>query len=201
MIVKADVQGSLTSVIDSLKTLDTEEVAVKVVGSGVGAFNDSDLHLAQTSGAILYGFHVELPPAIRRLAARDDLKVRLYEVIYELLDDAKAEMSELLSPEEVITDLGRLKVKQVFKTTRSEVIAGGEVTKGKLVVPSYVKVMRGKEELAEVEAVRLQRGPQEAKEVQEGLECGVSLKVATKLIVQEGDTLEFFTREFKQRKL
>ncbi len=201
VVVKADVQGSLTSVIDSLKSLDTEEVAIKVVGSGVGSFTENDLHMAQTSNAILYGFHVELPPALRKFAARDNLKVRLYKVIYELLDDAKIELSGLLAPEEVITEFGRLKVKQIFKTTRSEVIAGGAVTKGKLVVPALVSIMRGKDRIAEVEAVRLQRGPQEVKEVQEDEECGVSLKTDNKLVIEEGDNLEFFTRELKERSL
>ncbi len=201
VIVKADVQGSLTSVIDSLKTLDTDEVAIKVVGSGVGAFNENDLYLAATSGAILYGFHVTLPAGLRQLAARDNLKIRIYKVIYELLDDAKSELSQLLAPEVIISDLGRLKVKQVFKTTRTEIICGGEVTKGRLAVPSLVKVLRGKEEIAEVEAVRLQRGPQEVKEVQEGEECGVSLRIDAKVAVEEGDFLEFFTKELKERSL
>lgn len=201
VVVKADVQGSLTSVIDSLKTLDTEEVAIKVVGAGVGSFTENDLHMAQTSNAILYGFHVDLPPALRKFAARDNLKVRLYKVIYELLDDAKSELSAMLAPEEVITDLGRLKVKQIFKTTRTEVIAGGAVTKGKLVAPALVKVMRDKEQIAVLEATRLQRGPQEVKEVQEGEECGVSLKTDSKLAIEEGDSLEFFTRELKERSL
>ncbi len=201
VIVKADVQGSVVSVIDSLKTLNTEEVAIKVVGSGVGSFNENDLHMAQTSNAILYGFHVSIPSSVRSLASRDNLKLRIYDVIYELIDDAKSELSELLAPEVITTDLGRLKLKQVFKTTKSEVICGGEVTKGKLKVPSFVKVMRGKEELAEVEAVKLQRGPQEVKEVQEGEMCGVSLSTETKLNLEEGDTLEFFTKELKQRTL
>lgn len=201
VIVKADVQGSLTSVIDSLKTLDTDEVAIKVIGSGVGSFTENDLYLASTSNAILYGFHVSLPAGLRQLAARDSLKVRTYKVIYELLDDAKQELSALLAPEVIITDLGRLKVKQVFKTTRTDIICGGEVTKGKLVVPSHVAVFRSKEKLAEIEAQKLQRGPQEVKEVQEGEECGVSLRTESKLILQEGDTLEFFTRELKERSL
>lgn len=201
VIVKADVQGSLTSVIDSLKTLDTEEVAIKVVGSGVGSFTENDLYLAATSGAILYGFHVELPSALRQLAARDNLKVRTYKVIYELLDDAKEELSSLLAPEVVVTDLGRLKVKQVFKSSKSETICGGEVTKGHLLVPSYVKVFRDKELIGEVEAIRLQRGPQETKEVLEGELCGVSLKTENRLQLEEGDSLEFFTRELKERSL
>jgi len=201
IIVKADVQGSLTSVIDSLKTLNTDEVALKVVASGVGAFTDNDLHMAASSDAILYGFHVDLPAGLRQLAARDNLKIRIFKVIYELLDDAKNELSTMLAPEVVITDLGRLKVKQVFKTTKSDIICGGEVTKGHLLVPAFVKVVRDKEQIAEIEAVKLQRGPQETKEVLEGELCGVSLKVSSKVDLLEGDNLEFFTKELKERTL
>jgi translation initiation factor IF-2 len=201
IIVRADVQGSVTSVIDSLRTLGTEEVAVKVVASGVGSFTENDIHLASTSGAILYGFHAVLPTGLRQLASRDNLKVRLYDVIYELLDDAKSELSDLLAPELIITDLGRLKVKKVFKTTQKDIICGGEVTKGKLAIPSFVKIIRDKVDIAEVEAYRLQRGPQEVKEVQTGEECGVSLKTDTKVMLEEGDTLEFFTKELKERTL
>lgn len=201
VIVKADVQGSLTSVIDSLKTLGTDEVAVRVVGSGVGAINDNDLHLAHTSNAVLYGFHVQLPSGLRQVAARDKIEVKLYEVIYELLDDAKQRLSDLLAPEVIETDLGRLKVKKVFKTTQKEIIAGGEVTVGRIVAPAKVKVVRDKEVLIEVNASRLQRGPQEVKEVLEGEECGVTLETESKLNLQEGDNLEFFTRELKERTL
>jgi translation initiation factor IF-2 len=201
VIVRADVQGSVTSVIDSLRTLNTEEVAVKVISSGVGSFNDNDMHLAASTGAILYGFHVSLPTGLRQVASRDNLKVRLYEVIYELLDDAKQELSDLLAPELIITELGRLKLKKVFKTTQKDIICGGEVTKGIISVPSFVKVTRDKKEIAEVEAYKLQRGPQEVKEVQLGEECGVSLKTESKVNLEEGDTLEFFTKELKERTL
>lgn len=201
VIVKADVQGSLTSVIDSLKTLGTDEVAVRVVGTGVGSITDSDLHMASTSNAIVYGFHVNLPPSLRQLASRDKVAVRIYEVIYELLDDAKEELSKLLAPEIIETELGRLKVKKVFKTAQKEIIAGGEVTVGTINAPAKVKVMRDKELIIEVEATKLQRGPQEVKEVQLGEECGVTLVTESKLNLQEGDNLEFFTRELKERSL
>jgi translation initiation factor IF-2 len=201
VIVKADVQGSLTSVIDSLKTLGTAEVAVRIVASGVGAITDNDLHMAATSNAIVYGFHVAFPPNLRQLASRDKVSVRQYEVIYELLDDAKEELSNLLAPEITETDLGRLKVKKVFKTTQKEIIAGGEVTKGKIVAPAKVKVMRDKELIADVNASKLQRGPQEVKEVQSGEECGVTLNTESRLNLMEGDTLEFYTVELRERTL
>ena len=201
IIVKADVQGSLTSVIDSLKTLDNEEVAVRVVGSGVGAITENDMHMAHTSHAIIYGFDVQLPTNIKQLAARDKVSVRLYKVIYELIDDVKAELTKLLAPEVVETELGRLVVKGIFKTTKTEVICGGEVTKGKLTSPALARVLRDKELLAEVEVTGLKRGPVEAKEVLEGEMCGMSFKSKSRVDIAEGDHIEFFTRELKTRTL
>lgn len=201
VVVKADVQGSLTSVLDSLKTLGTEEVAVRVVGSGVGQINDNDVHLAHTTGAIIYGFHVSIQPGIRQIASRDKVPIREYKVIYELLDDAKQELSDLLAPEVIETELGRLKVKKVFKTTQKEVIAGGEVTLGEVTVPASVKVYRDKDLLVEVKATRLQRGPQEVKSVLKGEECGVTLETENKLHLIEGDHLEFIKREVVERTL
>ena len=201
VIIKADVQGSLTSVIDSLKALDTGEVAVRVVGSGVGSINENDLHLAATSGATLYGFNVQAPSNIRQQAARDKTDLRLYKVIYELIDDVKAQLSDLLSPEIIETDLGRLIIRGIFKTGKADVIAGGEVTKGKLEAPAFAKVFRGDEQLMEVEVTGLKRGPTDTKEVLEGEMCGVSLTTPARLDLQEGDRLEFFTRKAVERTL
>ncbi|HVS58993.1 MAG TPA: translation initiation factor IF-2 [Candidatus Saccharimonadales bacterium] len=201
IVIKADVQGSLTSVIDSLKALDTDEVAVRVVGSGVGTLNENDINLAHTSSAIVYGFNVTMPGNIKQQAARDKVPVRLYKVIYELIDDAREELSKLLTPEIVETNLGRLVVRGVFKTTRTEVICGGEVTKGKLTVPAVARVMRGDEQLAEVRITNLKRGPQDTKEVFEGEMCGMSLETTSRLELQEGDHIELFTRESVVRTL
>ena len=163
IIVKADVQGSLTSVIDSLKALDTAEVAVRIVASGVGAISENDLHLAHSGHAIVYGFNVELSTSSRQQAARDKVSVRLYKIIYELIDDVKGELSDLLSPEIIETEVGRLVVRGVFNTTKTAVICGGEVTKGKLVHPALARVLRGKELLGEVEITGLKRGPADTK--------------------------------------
>lgn len=201
VVLRADVQGSLTSVVDSLKTLDTDEVAVHIVSSGVGAITENDLHVAATSNAVVYGFNVTAPANIKRLASRDKVDIRLYNVIYELIDDVRQELSERLLPEVVETPLGRLIVKGVFKTTKSEIICGGEVTKGRLTVPSFARVLRDDEVLAEVEVTNLKRGPQDAKEVLEGEMCGVNLKPAGRLLLQEGDRLEFFTRQTVARTL
>jgi translation initiation factor IF-2 len=201
IIVKADVQGSLTSVIDSLKTLDSEEVAVRIVGSGVGAITENDVHMAATSNAIIYGFHTQFPSSIKQLAARDKVSIRLFQVIYELIDDVKVELTSLLAPEVIETELGRLIVRGIFKTTKTEVICGGEVTKGKLKVPALARVMRDDETLAEVEVTNLKRGPQDAKEILEGEMCGLSFTSKARVDIQEGDRIELFTRELKARSL
>ena len=201
IIVKADVQGSLTSVIDSLKTLETNEVAVKIVGSGVGNITENDVHLAATSNAILYGFHVGFPTGVKQQASRDKVRVRLYKVIYELIDDVKEELTALLSPEIVETDLGRLIVKGIFKITKNDIICGGEVTKGHLLAPALAKIYRDKDLIAEAEVTLLKRGPVETREVLEGEMCGMSLKTTSRVDLQEGDRIELFTRESVTRTL
>lgn len=201
IIIKADVQGSLTSVIDSLKALDTAEVAVRVVSSGVGAITENDLRLAKTSDAVVYGFNVTAPSNIRQQASRDKIDVRLYRVIYELIDDVKNDLERLLSPEIVETELGRLVVRGIFNTTKTAVIAGGEVTKGKLVAPALASVYRDDEKLMDVEVTGLKRGPADAKEVFEGEMCGISLTTPSRLDLQEGDRIELFTREAVKRSL
>lgn len=201
IIIKADVQGSLTSVIDSLKTLDTDEVAIRIVGSGVGVITEKDIHLANTSNAIIYGFNVQAPTNIKQLASRDRTSIRMFSIIYELIDDAKAELTKLLPPEIIRTDLGRLQVKGIFKITKTEVICGGEVTKGKLIAPALATVTRDGEKIADVEITGLKRGPQEAKEVFEGDMCGVSFKSQSRVDLQENDRIEFYTQETVERTL
>jgi len=202
VLVKADVQGSLTSVIDSLKLIDTGGlVDLHIIGSGVGNISENDIHLAVGENTVIYGFNVDLSPAVKRLAAREHVEVRLYRVIYELLDNAKQSMEALLAPEVVETEVGQLSVKGVFRTVREEVIAGGEMMKGKVYKGLLARLKRGDEHIAEVEVSSVQRQHQEAKEVFEGEMCGLSLKTTRKVVVEEGDTLEFFTRELVKKTL
>lgn len=203
IIVKADVQGSLTSVMDSLRLLDTGEsnVTLRIVGSGVGNISENDIRLAADGDTIVYGFNVELPPAVKRLAMRDKVQVRIFKVIYELLDDARSAMEEKLAPEVVETEIGKLTIKGIFRTMKEELIVGGEVTTGKVMPNVLARVKRGEEQLAEVEVTNVQRQQQEAKEVFEGEMCGLSLKTTKKLLLEEGDILEFFTRELVKRTL
>lgn len=202
VIVKADVQGSLTSVMDSLRLVDTDgEITLRIIGSGVGNISENDIRLAANENTIIYGFNVDLPPAVKRLSMRDKVQVRMYKVIYELLDDARQSMESMLAPEVVETEIGSLTIKGVFRTLKNEVIAGGEVMTGKAVAGVLARVRRGDEQLAEVEVTKVQRQQQEAKEVFEGEMCGLSLKTTKKLLIEEGDTIEFFSRELVKRTL
>lgn len=202
VIVKADVQGSLTSVIDSLRLIETGgQVALHIIGSGVGSITENDIRLAANDKTVIYGFNVDLPPAVKRLATRERTEVRLYKVIYELLDDAKNSMEALLAPEVVETQLGTLEIKGVFRTLKDQVIAGGLVKSGKIVKDVRVRAKRGEEILGEADVTSVQRQQQEAKEVFEGEMCGLSLKTDRKLQLEEGDILEFFTRELVTRTL
>jgi len=142
-----------------------------------------------------------LPAPVKRLAVRDKIEVRIFNVIYELLDNAKDSMSDLLAPEVVETEIGKLTVKGVFRTMKEQIICGGEVTSGKIRVGLLTRVMRGGEQIGEVEVSKVQRQQTEAKDVIEGEMCGLDLKTTKKLQIEEGDKLEFFTREIKSRSL
>ncbi len=202
VVVKADVQGSLTSVVDSLKLIDTSgDIMLHIIQTGVSDIKESDISSAHAAGAVVYGFNVGMSPAVKRLAMRDKVEVRLFRVIYELLDDARTSMETMLAPEVVETEIGALTIKGIFRTMRDEVICGGEVTRGKVTSSLIARLKRGDEQLAEVEVTGVQRQQIEAKEVFEGEMCGLSLKTTKKIQVEVGDKLEFFTRELVKRTL
>ncbi len=200
IIIKADVQGSLTSVVNSLKIIDTQgEITLRIIGSGVGNISENDIRMASGNDTIIYGFNVNMSSAVKQLALRDKVNVRIFDVIYKLLDDARQSMEELLAPEVVETEIGALKIKGVFRTLKDEIIVGGEVTSGKVTAGVLARAKRKKEQLAELEVVSVQRQQQEAKDVFEGEMCGLNLKTNKKILLEEGDTLELFTRELVKR--
>lgn len=201
IIIKADVQGSLTSITDSIRLLENDELKMQVIGSGVGGVTENDVQMAATSKALIYAFNVATPTNVKKLADRDNVSVRSFSVIYELLDDAKEVLTALLAPEIVTTDLGKLVVRGVFRTTKDEIICGGEVTKGKAVPGVRARILKDKAEIADVEVVSVQRQQQEAKEVFEGEMCGLQLKTDKKVLVEEGDRIEFYKREEVRRSL
>ena len=204
VVVKADVQGSLTSVVDSLKMINgDEEVNVRVIGTGVGNISENDIRLAMSGNTVVYGFNVELPPNVKRLAQRDRVEVRIFKVIYELIDDVKASMSNLLSPKIVDETVAELDVKGVFKTTKDEVIAGGEILSGKVVLADkpLVRFIRKKEILGEGELINIQKQKHDVKELFESDICGFSSKVQNRINLEIGDKVQFFKRELVKREI
>ena len=202
VIVKGDVLGSVTSVVDSLKMIDTHgEITLNIVSSGVGDINENDVYLSAGDHTVIYGFNVSVPINISKMAARDNVPIRTYKVIYELLDDAKHEMEKLLDAEVVETDTGEMKVLGVFRTERTSVIAGGEVLKGDVKPGYFARVVRDKKYLGEAEIVSTQKEKIDVKELVAGETGGLALKTTSKIDLAVNDRLKFFTREVKKRTL
>ena len=203
VIVKGDVLGSVTSVVDSLKLIDTKgEITLNVVATGVGDITENDVYMAAgDENTVIYGFNVTVPTNIAKAAARDGVQIRTFRVIYELLDDAKAAMENLLDAEVVETDQGEMKVKGVFRTEKNSIIAGGEVLDGKVEAGMLARVIRGKEYIGEVEVSSVQREKIDAKELVAGEIGGIALKTEKKVLMEVGDRLKFFVREMKKKTL
>ena len=202
VLIKGDVLGSVTSVVDSLKMIDTKgEVALNIVATGVGDVTENDVYMANGENTVIYGFNVTVPTNIAKMAARDNVPIRCYKVIYELIDDAKKSMEDLLDAEIVETPTGTLKVQGVFRTEKTSIIAGGEVTDGSVAAGMLAKVYRGKEELGEVEVESVQKEKIKVDKLDAGEVGGLALKTEHKIQLEIGDKLEFFTRETVKKTL
>ena len=202
VIVKGDVAGSVTSVVDSLRMIDTQgEITLNIVSTGVGAVSENDVYMASGGKTIIYGFNVTVPNAIAKMAERNGVPVRSYRVIYELLDDAKHEMEEMLDAEMIETATGELEVKGVFRTEKTEVIAGGMVKSGRVAPGMLGRAYRKKELLGEVEVINVQEGKVDVPSLAEGELGGMSLKTQKKIQLEIGDRIEFFVREYKKKKI
>ena len=202
VLIKGDVLGSVTSVVDSLKMIDTHgEITLNIVATGVGDITENDVYMATGENTVIYGFNVTVPTNIAKMAARDNVPIRCYRVIYELLDDAKSEMEGLLDAEIVEEEVGEMKVEGVFRTEKTSVIAGGEMLTGKVYTGVLGRVLHNKEEVAEVEVVSVQKEKMDVSELVAGEIGGLALKTEHRVNVAVGDRIKFFTRTEKKRKL
>jgi len=188
LIVKADVQGSVEALKDSLAKITSKEANFKLLHVGVGAVNESDILLAEASSAVVIGFHVQSTPEAETLAKEEKVDVRFYRVIYEAVADIKAALEGLLEPRLVERVSGRAKVLQAFKLTKAGTIAGCQVLKGKVVRNGIGRVFRGEEKIAEGKLTSLKRFKDDVREVSEGYQCGIS--VAGWNDIQPGDVIE-----------
>ena len=202
VIIKGDVLGSVTSVIDSLKMIDTKgEISLNIVSSGVGDVTENDVYMAEGDNTVVYGFNVNVPTNIVKLAARDGVEIRNYRVIYELLDDAKASMENLLDDEVVEEETGEMKIKGVFRTERTAIIAGGEVLTGRVGAGMLGRVYRNKELIGEVSVDSVQKEKMQVTELVAGETGGIAFNLEKKLMIELNDRVKFFTRELRKKKL
>nr|MBA2291487.1 translation initiation factor IF-2 [Gemmatimonadales bacterium] len=199
IIIKADQGGPAEALADSLAALGTGEVRVDIVHRGVGQISESDVLLAKASGAIILGFHVRPDANARAAAEREGVDVRTYRIIYEAVDDVKMALEGLLKPEEKETILGEAEVLEVFKVTRVGTIAGSVVRSGVISRPARVRVLRDGATVYTGNVSSLKRFKDDAKEVKEGLECGIGVENFNDIKV--GDRIEAFRVEEVKRTL
>ncbi len=199
IVLKADVLGSLEAIIASLVKMDHPEVRINIVSKGLGNINENDVKSAEASNSIIFGFHVKLTQEAASLAKDKKVEVRLYEIIYKLFEDAKQKLEELLSPDIIRTDLGRIKVLAVFHKENNSMIIGGSVTKGIAKLGAKVDIIRQKTKLATGNITQLQVNKVDVNEAEMGKECG--MKYEGKPIIEKDDFLEFYTEEIKEKKI
>ena len=193
IVIKADVQGSVQAITESLENLSTPQVKLKVIHGGVGAISETDVLLASSSNAVIVGFGIRPEPKAAALAEREKVEIRLFTIIYDLIDNVRALMKGILKPtfEEVV--LGRAEVRQTFHISRVGTIAGSYVQEGTLIRGSNVRLLRDNVVVYEGKIDTLKRFKDDVKEVQNGYECGI--KIENYNDIKPGDIIECFTQK------
>jgi len=199
LLIKGDVDGSIEALADSFMKMSTNEVAVRIIHRGIGMIKESDVLLAAASNAIIVGFNVTADSNAKLLAKADDVEIRFYDVIYAAVDDVYQALEGLLEPDVVVNEIGRAEVTDLFKIPKVGIIAGSKVIEGVARRDAKVRLVRDGKTVFEGELAALKRFKDEAKEVMEGNECGISLKDYSKINV--GDIIEFYSEEVIKRKL
>ena len=193
IILKCDVQGSAEAIKHSLSKVGDENLKVRLIHEGIGNISETDVHLAGASGAVVIGFNVKADGAAQRLAQKEGVDIRYYNIIYKLLDDIQAALTGMLEPtyREVIE--GHAEVQQVFKAGKNLVIAGCRVLDGKITRSSQARMTRNKEQVFDGKIASLRRGKDDVREVASGYECGIVLEEFNAFEV--GDLIEAYYKE------
>jgi translation initiation factor IF-2 len=190
LMLKADVQGSQEALVHALSKLSTSEVKVNVIYSAVGGITESDVNLAVASKAVIIGFNTRADGAARKLAESSGVDIRYYNIIYEAVDEVKAALSGMLTPEKKETVLGLVEIRQIFRISKVGAVAGCMVTEGLVRRSARVRLLRDNVVIHDGELDSLKRFKDDTREVKAGFECGLSLKNYND--IKEGDQLEVY---------
>ncbi len=199
LVVRADVQGSAEAIVSSLEKLGTDEVSARILQSGVGGISESDITLAEASGAIVLGFNVRAHKEAREAAERAGVEIRYYNIIYDLVDDVKKAMSGLLAPTLREERLGEAQILEVFNVSKVGKIAGCRVLDGVVQRGAHVRLIRDNVVIHEGRLSQLKRFKDDAKEVTAGQECGMSFENYQDM--RAGDQIECYRVEEVKRSL
>jgi translation initiation factor IF-2 len=199
VILKSDVQGSLEAIQQILGEIKSEEVAIDYISTGVGNITESDVRLAGSAKAIVFGFNVETTPVAKRMAEGSNVEIKNYKIIYELVEDIKNRLIALLPEEFERTDFGKMKVLAIFKTGKKDMIIGGKVTTGKIVKDAMLEVLRNDNPIGKGKLENLQENKINVNECDANKECGITFIGETKIKV--GDTLASYKEEAKKKTL
>lgn len=199
IVLKADVAGTLDAIKDSIGKYGTHEAAVKFASEGVGDISENDISMAEVSDKVIIGFKVGIAPGVGGIAKSKGVKILKYDVIYELLDDVKKLLSDIMPIERIETLVGKLKVLAIFKISPQKSVVGGKVEEGKVEKGVFVRVKRGKDEIANYHVASIHREKEEVDSMPEGSECGIGFDA--KVDIAEGDVLEFYKVEEKKKTL
>jgi translation initiation factor IF-2 len=199
IILKTDVQGTLEAIKQIIETIETFEVNIDFVSEGVGSITESDVKMAQTTQAVIYGFNVSATPIAQQGISAANLKLKIFNVIYELIEDLKSEVSDLLEVELKKVEIGRLKVLANFKNSKNLAVVGGKVMDGKMIKGEKVEVFRDKEFLGMGVITQLQHNKEDVSEVKSGLECGIAFQGKVKILPD--DQLVCYKEEKINRKV
>ncbi len=199
LVVRADVQGSVEAIVNALNKISTDEIKVRILSSGVGAITESDVNLAQASGAPIVGFHVRPNAKARELIERNKVRMKYFDVIYQLTDDIRSEMAGELGPEAIETVVGRAEVKEVFPAGKKDKAAGLLVVEGVIRKGLHARLTRNDIIVSRTTIASLRRFKDDVPEVRAGLECGVLLQDTND--IKAGDQLEVFEVEMRERTL
>ncbi len=198
LIIKGDVQGSIGAIVASLEKLNNENVRVRIIHTGVGTVTESDVMLAGTTGSIIIGFNVRPTTAVQTFADRENIQIRLYRVIYDILNDVEDAMKGMLDPEFKEEVLGKVEVRETFKVPNVGIIAGAYVQEGKVIRNAEVRLVRDGIVIHEGTISSLKRYKDDAKEVNQGYECGIGIENYND--IKEGDIIECFHMVEVERK-